>query len=98
MPGSFSSHPFRTTAGSGLSWLYTATFRHLVACARRLPWWVSCLLLAAFVALWWLLLQPIAAGRAPRGPLCGLLEFPIAALATLSSRLLESGRLAGTYL
>src|ERR1700722_5869979 len=33
-----------------------------------------------------------------RGPLCGLLEFPIAALAPLSSRLLESGRLAGTYL
>jgi hypothetical protein len=45
-------------------WLYSATFRHLLACVTRPPWWVSCLLLAAFVALWWLLQQPIAAGRA----------------------------------
>ena len=45
-------------------WLYTATFRHLLPCITRPPWWVSCLLLAVFVALWWLLLQPIAAGRA----------------------------------
>jgi hypothetical protein len=44
-------------------WLYTATFRHLRACGRP-PWWQSCLLLVVFVALWWLLLQPIAAGRA----------------------------------
>ncbi len=45
-------------------WLYTATFRHLRVCAARLPWWLSCVLLAAIVTLWWLLLQPIAAGRA----------------------------------
>jgi hypothetical protein len=45
-------------------WLYSATFRHLLACVTRPPWFVSCLLLAAFVALWWLLQQPIAAGRA----------------------------------
>jgi hypothetical protein len=44
-------------------WLYTATFRHLRVCGRP-PWWQSCLLLAAFVILWWVLLQPIAAGRA----------------------------------
>jgi hypothetical protein len=44
-------------------WLYTATFRRLRACARP-PWWQSCLVLAVFVALWWLLMQPISAGRA----------------------------------
>jgi hypothetical protein len=47
----------------GFLWLYTATFRHLRACSRP-PWWQSCLVLAVFVALWWLFLQPIAAGRA----------------------------------
>jgi hypothetical protein len=45
-------------------WLYTATFRHLRPCAARPPWWLSCLLLAIFVAVWWLLLQPIAVLRA----------------------------------
>jgi hypothetical protein len=45
-------------------WLYTATFRHLRPCAPRPPWWLSCLLLAMFVALWWLMFEPIAAGRA----------------------------------
>ncbi len=45
-------------------WLYTSTFRHLRPCAVRPPWWLSCLLLAIFVALWWLLLQWINAGRA----------------------------------
>ena len=45
-------------------WLYTATFRHLLPCAARPPHWLSWILLAVFVALWWLLLQPIAAGRA----------------------------------
>src|ERR1700691_2215982 len=45
-------------------WLYTATFRRLLPCAARPPHWLSWLLLAVFVALWWLLLQPIAAGRA----------------------------------
>jgi hypothetical protein len=45
-------------------WLYTATFRHLLPCAPRPPWWRSCVFLLVFIALWWLLLQPIAAGRA----------------------------------
>jgi hypothetical protein len=45
-------------------WLYTATFRYLRGCAARPAWWLSCLLLAIFVALWWVLLQPIAVGRA----------------------------------
>jgi hypothetical protein len=44
-------------------WLYTASFRHLRACAVRPAWRLSCLLLAIFVAIWWLLLQLIAAGR-----------------------------------
>lgn len=44
-------------------WLYIASFRHLRICPRP-PWWLSCLLLACFVVLWWLLLKPIAAGRA----------------------------------
>src|SRR5271155_3545605 len=48
----------------GLLWLYIATFRHLLLCAPRPPWWQSCLLLAAFIALWWLLLQPLGALRA----------------------------------
>jgi hypothetical protein len=45
-------------------WLYIATCRHLLPCAPRPPWWLSCLLLAVFLALWWLLLQPIGALRA----------------------------------
>jgi hypothetical protein len=52
-------------------WLYTATFRALVPCATRPPLWLSWILLAVFVALWWLLLQPIAAGRAHEGLYAG---------------------------
>jgi len=48
----------------GFLWLYIATCRHLLPCAPRPPWWLSCLLLAVFLALWWLLLQPIGALRA----------------------------------
>jgi hypothetical protein len=48
----------------GFLWLYIATFRHLLPYAPRPPWWLSCLLLAVFIALWWLLLQPIAVLRA----------------------------------
>jgi hypothetical protein len=48
----------------GFMWLYIATFRHLLPCASRPPWWLSCLLLAVFIALWWLLLQLIGALRA----------------------------------
>ncbi len=48
----------------GFLWLYVATFRYLRRCALRPPWWLSCLLLAGFIVIWWLLLQPIAAGRA----------------------------------
>jgi hypothetical protein len=49
---------------AGFLWLYTATFRYLRACAAPPPRWLSWLLLAVFVVFWWLLLQPIAAGRA----------------------------------
>jgi hypothetical protein len=45
-------------------WLYAATFRYLSACAARPAWWLSCVLLAIFVGLWWLLLQPVAVARA----------------------------------
>ena len=47
----------------GFLWLYVATFRYLRRCALRPPWWLSCLLLTGFIVVWWLLLQPIAAGR-----------------------------------
>ena len=49
---------------AGFLWLYTSTFRYLRPCVVRPSRWLSWLLLAVFVALWWLLLQPIAAGRA----------------------------------
>jgi hypothetical protein len=49
---------------AGFLWLYTTTFRYLRPCVVRPSRWLSWLLLAVFVALWWLLLQPIAAGRA----------------------------------
>jgi hypothetical protein len=52
-------------------WLYTAAFRQLRPCAARPAWWQSCLFLAVFVALWWLLLQPIATGRAHEGLFAG---------------------------
>jgi hypothetical protein len=45
-------------------WLYTATFHHLRPCAEPAPRWLSWLLLAGFIALWWLMLQVIAVGRA----------------------------------
>ena len=50
--------------GAGFLWLYTGTFRYLRSCTATTSRWLSWLLLAVFVALWWLLLQPIAAGRA----------------------------------
>jgi hypothetical protein len=50
----------------GFLWLYTATFRYLRPCAARPPRWLSWLLLVVFLALYWLLLQPIAAGRATK--------------------------------
>ena len=55
-------------------WLYTATFRHLRICDVRPSWWLSCLLLAGFVVLWWLLLLPIAVGRANEGLYAGYLN------------------------
>jgi hypothetical protein len=51
--------------------LYAVTFRYLRPCGTRPPWWLSWLLLAVFVALWWLLLQPIATGRAHEGLFAG---------------------------
>ena len=49
---------------AGFLLLYTATFHHLRPCAEPAPRWLSWLLLAGFIALWWLVLQGIAAGRA----------------------------------
>src|ERR1700749_1477930 len=49
---------------AGFLFLYTATFHHLRPCAEPAPRWLSWLLLVAFLALWWLMLQAIAAGRA----------------------------------
>jgi hypothetical protein len=43
--------------------LYVATFRHLRTCSRT-PWWRSCILLAAGLAIFWVLLQWIGVGRA----------------------------------
>jgi hypothetical protein len=48
----------------GFLLLYTATFHHLRPCAEPAPRWLSWLLLAGFLALWWLMLQAIADGRA----------------------------------
>jgi hypothetical protein len=55
-------------------WLYVATFRYLRRSVPPPPRWLGCLLLALFVALWWLLLQPIAAGRAHESLVAGYLN------------------------
>jgi hypothetical protein len=55
-------------------WLYIATFRHLRPSAVAPPRWLSCLLLGLFVGLWWLLVQPIAAGRAHESLVAGYLN------------------------
>jgi hypothetical protein len=51
-------------------WLYVSSFRRLRICTRP-PWWLSCLVMAAFVLLWWLLLKPIDAGRAHEAIIAG---------------------------
>jgi hypothetical protein len=51
--------------------LYTATFRRLRPCTTRPAWWRSCLLVAIFVGLWWVLLRPIANGRMHEGLFAG---------------------------
>ncbi len=79
-------------------WLYIATFRYLRPCVPPPSRWLSCLVLAVFVALWWLLLQPIAAGRAHESLVAGYLELAIADVGALPSRLLQAGGMAGTYL
>ena len=48
----------------GFLWLYTATFHQLHPCREPAPRWLSWLLLAGFLVLWWLMLQAIAASRA----------------------------------
>jgi hypothetical protein len=55
----------------GFLWVYLATFRLLRPCAARPSWWLSCLLLAVLVAFYWLMLQPITAGRAHEAPFAG---------------------------
>ena len=55
-------------------WLYLVTFRHLRPSVPPPPRWLGCLLLALFVALWCLLLQPIAAGRAHESLVAGYLN------------------------
>src|SRR5271156_4604607 len=44
--------------------LYILTFRHLLKCATRPSWWLSCLAVLGSVALWWLAQPLIGAGRA----------------------------------
>jgi hypothetical protein len=48
----------------GFLWLYTATFRYLRPCPPGAPWWQAWLTLVVCLALWWLMLQLIADGRA----------------------------------
>jgi Co/Zn/Cd efflux system component len=48
----------------GFLWLYTATFRYLRPCTPRAPWWQAWLTLAVCIALWLLMQQLIADGRA----------------------------------
>ncbi len=78
-------------------WLYTATFRHLRACV---PAAVVAELPAAGGLRSALVAVAAADCRRPRarGSFCRLLELAIAAVATLSSRLLKPGGVAGTYL
>ncbi len=45
------------------SGLYAFTFRHLLNCTTRPPWWRSCLFVLAAIALWWLVQPLISAGR-----------------------------------
>jgi hypothetical protein len=54
--------------------LYVATFRHLRPSVSPPSRWLGCLFLGLFVALWWLLLQPIAAGRAHESLVAGYLN------------------------
>lgn len=54
--------------------LYTRTFRGLRVCGTRTPLWLSCLILAGFVVLWWLGLKPIAFGRAHEALVAGYLN------------------------
>jgi hypothetical protein len=54
--------------------LYLATFRHLRPSAAPPSRWLGCLLLGFFAALWLLLLQPIAAGRAHESLVAGYLN------------------------
>jgi hypothetical protein len=60
--------------GVAFLWLYVATFRHLRPSTAPPPRWLGGLLLGLFVALWWLLLQPIAAGRAHESLVAGYLN------------------------
>src|SRR6202050_5404000 len=48
----------------GFLWLYTASLPYLRPCAVLPSRWLSWLLLVVFVAFYFLLLQPIVAGRA----------------------------------
>jgi hypothetical protein len=54
--------------------LYLATFRHLRPSVPPPPRWLGGLLLGFFLALWLLLLQPIAAGRAHESLVAGYLN------------------------
>jgi hypothetical protein len=49
---------------AGFFALYITTFRYLLPCPDRSAWWRSCLWLAFFMALWWLLVAWIGVGRA----------------------------------
>ena len=51
--------------------LYAFTFRHLVTCATRPPFWRSCLFVLAAVALWWVAQPLIEMGRSHEGLFAG---------------------------
>jgi hypothetical protein len=58
----------------GFLWLYCQTFRTLRACDTPPSYWLSFPMLALSVLLWWLLLQPIAIGRAHESLVAGYLN------------------------
>jgi hypothetical protein len=51
--------------------LYAFTFRHLVTCATRPPFWRSCLFVLAAVALWWVAQPLIEMSRSHEGLFAG---------------------------
>ena len=78
--------------------LYTATFHHLRPCAEPAPRWLSWLLLVGFIALWWLMLQAIAVGRAHEALYAGYWNSQSPPWLRHLSRVFRPGRMARTSL